>query len=54
MRWVFENLNAGHILSQKAQPKRDFARHAKAPSESFGRVLTEVVVEPEIAVDGSK
>src|SRR6266704_3596942 len=51
---IFEDFDPGNVLPQKAQPKRDSSRHAKAPRESFGRIFAEVVVEPKIAVNGGK
>src|SRR6516165_4121039 len=47
--WIFENGQVRNILAQKAQAKRDIARHAKAPAKIARSVFTKIIVEARIA-----
>ena len=53
-RGIFENRNAGNVLSKEAQAKRNAARHAEAPSEVAGSVFAEIIVEARIAAAGGE
>jgi hypothetical protein len=51
---IFENRDAGNVLSKEAQAERNAARHPEAPSEVAGSVFAEVIVEARIAATGAE
>ena len=51
-RRIFENGDAGDVLSEETQAKGDAARHAEAPARVAGSVFAEIVVKPGISATG--